>query len=146
MSGDRGEFLGRNGNPADPACMTRSRLSGRVGAGIDPCAAMQAPIDLADGQEREIAFTFGTGRDLTDTRNLVTRFHGIGAARAALEAVWTFWNRTLGVRPRRDSGCIRQFPGQRLVAVPGARLARSGGAAGSTNPAGPSASAINSRT
>ncbi|MGD0140140.1 MAG: glucoamylase family protein [Tepidisphaeraceae bacterium] len=97
VTGDRGEFLGRNGNPADPACLLRARLSGRVGAGFDPCAAMQVQIDLADGQEREIAFTFGSGRDLADTRGLVTRFRGLGAARAALEAVWTFWNRTLGV-------------------------------------------------
>jgi cellobiose phosphorylase len=97
VTGDRGEFLGRNGQPSDPACMTRARLSGRTGAAMDPCAAMQIMIDLADGQEREIAFTFGTGRDLADTRNLVTRFRGMGAARTALQAVNEFWNRTLGV-------------------------------------------------
>jgi len=97
VTGDRGEFLGRNGSPADPACLSRACLSGRVGAGIDPCAAMQVAIDLADGQEREIAFTFGTGRDLADTRNLVNRFRGVGPARASLESVWNFWNRTLGV-------------------------------------------------
>lgn len=97
VTGDRGEFLGRNGKPADPACLSRARLSGRVGAGIDPCAAMQVAIDLADEQEREIAFTFGSGRDLADTRNLVTRFRGVGPARAAVEAVWKFWNWTLGV-------------------------------------------------
>jgi cyclic beta-1,2-glucan synthetase len=97
VTGDRGEFLGRNGSPADPACMSRARLSGRVGAGVDPCAAMQVPIDLADGQEREIAFTFGTGRDLADTRNLANRFRGLAPARAAMESVWKFWNRTLGV-------------------------------------------------
>jgi cyclic beta-1,2-glucan glucanotransferase len=97
VTGDRGEFLGRNGRPDDPSCLSRARLSGRVGAGFDPCAAMQVFLELADGQEREIAFTFGTGRDLTDTRNLVNRFHGVGAARTAMESVWKFWNRTLGV-------------------------------------------------
>ena len=96
VTGDRVEFLGRNGSPAEPACLLRARLSGRVGAGMDPCAAMQVMVDLADGQEREIVFTFGTGRDLTDTRNLVTRFRGTGPARASLEAVNYFWNRTLG--------------------------------------------------
>jgi cellobiose phosphorylase len=64
---------------------------------MDPCAAMQTFIELGDGQEREIAFTFGTGRDLADTRNLVNRFRGVGAARTAMESVWNFWNRTLGV-------------------------------------------------
>ena len=59
--------------------MTRARLSGRVGAGLDPCLAMQVMLELADGQEREIVFTFGSGRDLADARTLVSRFRGTGA-------------------------------------------------------------------
>ena len=96
ISGDRTEFLGRNGNMARPAAMVRERLSNRVGAAMDPCAAMQVEIDLADGQEREIVFTFGIGRDTNDARNLILRFRGSGPARSALEAVWSYWNRTLG--------------------------------------------------
>jgi len=96
VSGDRSEFLGRNGTPAKPASMTRARLSGRVGAALDPSASMQTVVDLADGQEREVAFTIGCGRDLADARTLVNRFRGTGPARAALEQVWDYWNRTLG--------------------------------------------------
>jgi cellobiose phosphorylase len=96
VTGDRTEFLGRNGMPSKPACMTRSRLSGRVGAALDPCAAMQVTVDLADGQEREIVFILGCGRDLADVRTLVNRFRGTGQARGALEVVWGYWNRTLG--------------------------------------------------
>jgi cellobiose phosphorylase len=96
VTGDRTEFLGRNGSAATPASMYRSRLSGRVGAGLDPCVAMQVTVELADGQEREVAFTFGSGRDLADARALVGRFRGTGPARGALEAVWAYWNRALG--------------------------------------------------
>jgi cyclic beta-1,2-glucan synthetase len=96
VTGDRNEFFGRNGTAANPAGMARVRLSGRVGAGLDPCAAMQVMVDLADGQEREIVFTFGSGRDLADARSLVNRFRGTGPARGALEGVWNYWNRTLG--------------------------------------------------
>jgi len=95
-TGDRLEFLGRNGQLARPAAMTRERLSGRVGAGLDPCLAMQVTIDLADNQEREIVFTFGSGRDLVDARHIVGRFRGGAATFAALEQVWAYWNRTLG--------------------------------------------------
>jgi len=96
LSGDRTEFLGRNGTLRSPAAMTRSRLSGKVGAGLDPCAAVQVPFELADGQEREFIFTLGVGRDAGDASNLALRFRGSAAARGALEAVWQFWNHTLG--------------------------------------------------
>jgi cellobiose phosphorylase len=96
FSTDRLELLGRNGSMARPACMTRARLSGRVGAGLDPCLAMQVTIELADGEEREVVFTFGSGRDRHDARTLVHRFRGTGAARAALDEVWSYWGRTLG--------------------------------------------------
>ncbi len=96
FSGDRTEFLGRNGKMARPAALTRERLSNRVGAAMDPCAAMQVGIDLADGQEREIVFTLGVGRDTSDARSLILRFRGSVPARSALEAVWRYWNRTLG--------------------------------------------------
>ena len=96
ITGDRIEALGRNGSTARPACMTRARLSGRIGAGFDPCMAMRVMIEIADGEERELAFTFGSGRDLADARHLVMRFRGAEAARVALEGVWAYWNRTLG--------------------------------------------------
>ncbi len=96
VSGDRTEFLGRNGSLRSPEAMTRSRLSGKVGAGLDPCAAIQVPFDLAEGQEREIIFMLGAGRDSYDAGNLVRRFRGSAAARAALEEVWQYWNHTLG--------------------------------------------------
>ena len=96
LSGDRAEFLGRNGSLQRPAAMTRTRLSGHVGAAFDPCAAIQVSFDLAAGQEREIVFRLGVGRDAGDARNLVSRFRGSTAARGALDAVWQHWRHTLG--------------------------------------------------
>jgi len=96
VSGDRIEFIGRNGTLASPAAMSRSRLSGRCGAALDPCAAIQASFELADGQEREIVFTLGAEQDAGKTRRLADRFRGPAAARSALEAVWQYWKHTLG--------------------------------------------------
>ncbi len=96
VSGNRTEFIGRNGSLASPAAMRRKRLSGRTGAGLDPCAAIQARIELAAGQTREIVFTFGAARNADEARDLIQRFSGRAGARQALEAVWEYWNHTLG--------------------------------------------------
>jgi len=96
FTGDRKEFIGRNASLAQPAAMTRARLSGRVGAGLDPCGAVQVTFDLADDQERETIFRLGVGRSSADVQNLIQRFRPAGASRGALEGVWAHWNRTLG--------------------------------------------------
>jgi cellobiose phosphorylase len=96
VTGDRVEFLGRNGSLRNPAAMKRVRLSGKVGAGLDPCGAIQVNFELAAGQEREIVFRLGVGRTADDAGKLVQRYRGARAARGALEAVWQHWNHTLG--------------------------------------------------
>jgi len=96
VTGDRTEFLGRNGTTQRPAAMARARLSGRVGAMLDPCAAIQVTFELGPGQERQLVFRMGVGAGLDETRALVTRFRGPAASRAALESVWEYWKRTLG--------------------------------------------------
>jgi cyclic beta-1,2-glucan synthetase len=96
FSGDRTEFIGRNGTLLNPAAMSLPRLSGRVGAALDPCAAIQVPFELADGQEREIIFRLGAARNGDDARHVVQRFRGSAAARGALEVVTNYWKHTLG--------------------------------------------------
>ena len=96
MTGNRTEFIGRNGSLADPTALHRKLLSGRTGAGFDPCAAIQTQIELADGQEQEIVFVFGAARNTDEAQNLIQRFGGPAGARQALEAVWEHWNHVLG--------------------------------------------------
>ncbi len=92
---DRAEFMGRNGTLENPDSMTRTRLSGRVGAALDPCAAIQVPFELEDGQECEIVFRLGAGRDAEEARRLVRRFRSPDAGQATLDAVRQYWRRTL---------------------------------------------------
>jgi len=96
LTGDRTEFIGRNGTLRAPAAMGRAGLSGRTGAGLDPCAAMSVVVDLADGEERDVVLIIGAGAGADEARRLVNSYSGPGAARAALEAVWGQWNRLLG--------------------------------------------------
>jgi cellobiose phosphorylase len=96
LTGDRKEFIGRNGSLSEPAALKRVRLSGKVGAGLDPCGAMQVSFNLLEGQERETSFRLGAGRSTADVQNLIRRFRRADANRVALEGVWEYWNRTLG--------------------------------------------------
>ena len=96
VTGDRTEFLGRNGSASSPAAMQRARLSNRTGAGLDPCAAIQAPVSLEDGQERIVVFTIGAATSDDEVRHLVKRFRGEGNAQSSLEGVWHYWSQTLG--------------------------------------------------
>ncbi|MBP9902617.1 MAG: cyclic beta 1-2 glucan synthetase, partial [Verrucomicrobia bacterium] len=96
LTGDRKEFIGRNGSLSQPAALKHLRLSGRVGAGLDPCGAVQVAFHLSAGQERETSFRLGVGRNAAEVQNLIRRFRRADASRVALEGVWEYWNRTLG--------------------------------------------------
>ena len=98
FTADRAEFIGRNGTLRQPAAMTRAGLSGKVGAGLDACAAIQVNFELAAGQEHEIVFRLGVAgrRGADDASTLVHRCRGAAAARTALEAVRRHWQHTLG--------------------------------------------------
>ncbi|QGJ70915.1 Cellobiose phosphorylase [Planctomycetales bacterium 10988] len=92
---DRTEFLGRNGSHQEPAGMAQGKLSGKAGAGLDPCAAMRSVIDLNDGEQREWIFVLGAAEDQATAQALATRFHDPAATRQELEKVWQFWEQTL---------------------------------------------------
>jgi cellobiose phosphorylase len=94
-TGDRSEFLGRNRTLRNPAAMSRARLSGRLGAGLDPCGAIQLGFELDDGQAREIVFRLGMGHDRRDAATLVQRFRVPGSAAEALQKVRAHWQQTL---------------------------------------------------
>jgi cellobiose phosphorylase len=96
FTGDRREFLGRNGSLSNPAALKRTRLSGKTGAGLDPCGAMQVSFDLPAGQQQETSFRLGVGRTVAEVQTLIRRFRPAEASRGALEGVWQYWNRTLG--------------------------------------------------
>jgi len=94
-TGNRTEFLGRNGTLARPAALRRMRLSEKTDAGVDACGAMQVQLELEPGQEREIAFVLGAGQTVEQARELAGRFQNLDTCRAELQQVWDFWGHTL---------------------------------------------------
>ena len=93
---DRTEFLGRNGSPSNPSAMHRTKLSNRVGAGLDPCAAIQTHLTIDDGEEKTIMFRIGSAKNEDDARQLIHKTRGTENSYKALENVWHYWSQTLG--------------------------------------------------
>jgi len=74
---DRTEVLGRNGTMDRPAAIERgSALSGNVGPGLDPCAALQRVIEIKNGQSIEVVFFLGQAADRVAATELVKRCRG----------------------------------------------------------------------
>ncbi|HEY4123128.1 MAG TPA: glucoamylase family protein [Rhizomicrobium sp.] len=95
-TGDRREFLGRNGTPEKPAAlMADIPLSMRTGAGLDPCGAMQTEIRIAPGAEVEITITLGQTETRADAQNLIARTRSANLDNMLTE-VKNFWDETLG--------------------------------------------------
>ena len=96
MTGDRDEFIGRNGSLKKPAALRRARLSGRDGAGLDPCAAIQSSFELAPGETREMVFLLGQTESMETAREVNARFRNLNQVNQAFEAVLEFWDQALG--------------------------------------------------
>ena len=60
--------------------MHRTKLSGKTGAALDPCAAIQTAFDIADDEEHEVIFRLGAGKNITVAQALIKDFEGRGTA------------------------------------------------------------------
>ena len=95
-TGDRREFLGRNGTLDNPAALAgETVLSQRVGAGLDPCGALQAPVELEPGGTVEIAFFLGEAATAADAQSLIARYRAADLD-AVLREVVGYWDDVLG--------------------------------------------------
>ena len=95
-SADRVEFLGRNGHPARPSALKGEGLSGRSGAGLDPCVALQRKIALDPGEEREFCMLLGQGASKEEVLALVARFTDQERRDEAFQATQDWWDKFLG--------------------------------------------------
>jgi cyclic beta-1,2-glucan synthetase len=96
LTGDRMEFLGRNGTLGHPAALERDGLSDRVGGGFDPCGAIQVRLVLGPSEERTIVGVLGEAESADHARVLVERYRTPSAVPTAFESLRRSWDRTLG--------------------------------------------------
>ncbi len=92
VSGDRASFIGHHGNPTRPAALERDEvLNGRLGAGLDPCFALQMTLRLEPGTMVECAVLLGEAENRDEARRQISRYRQDGAIAAALAEVREFW-------------------------------------------------------
>lgn len=95
FTASRTEFIGRNGSLQKPDAMKRVRLSGKSGAGLDSCAALQVSFELAPGEKKQVIFRLGAAGNINEARNIVQQFKGSSAALDALDRVHNLWSTLL---------------------------------------------------
>ncbi len=94
---DRTEFLGRNGTPDHPAALQPGvTLSNRVGAGLDPCGALQTQIELKPNGHTEIVFFLGEAASKSKAIALIKRYRAADLG-AVLDEVVRHWDDLLGM-------------------------------------------------
>ncbi len=72
---DRTEFLGRNGHLCAPGALVHGKaFSKRVGAGIDPCCAMQTSLTLNANESKDVVFFLGQCADKVQAQELIRRY------------------------------------------------------------------------
>jgi cyclic beta-1,2-glucan synthetase len=103
---DRADFIGRNRTLVAPAGLFRESLDGRMGAGLDACAALQIAVDIPPGESRRVAFVLGQGTSVSHARALAARYSSLAEVDEAIARSARFWDDTLGaieVRTPDDS-------------------------------------------
>jgi cyclic beta-1,2-glucan synthetase len=96
LTGDRTEFIGRNGTLASPAALLGRGLSGRTGAALDPCGAIQVHVTLGPSEERTVVGLLGDAPDAAGARALVERWRNLEAVDTAFTRVRGFWHALVG--------------------------------------------------
>ena len=96
-TGERREFIGRNGSLRVPAGMRRVDLGGRTGLGVDPCAGLRATVELAPGETRTVAAILGAAAAEGEALELLERYRDPARAAAALAEAVEVWEQRLGV-------------------------------------------------
>jgi len=95
-TGDRREFIGRNGATANPAALAAAGpLSKRVGAGLDPCGALRTTVILRPYATVELVFFIGQATTAERARELIEHFRTTDLDAVQAE-VGTYWNDFLG--------------------------------------------------
>ncbi len=94
-TGDRREFLGRNGSLEKPFALSRTNLKNQCNPKLDPCFATHTKLQLEPNETTVIVFLLGETETDDQAREIVARFRNVDECYHALNEVKAFWDKTL---------------------------------------------------
>ena len=96
VTGNRRDFLGKEGDIAAPDAMLRWDLGGRFTPGADACAAYQVHLEVAPGETTEVVFVLGEAGTDDTAAALIKRWKDPQELDVALDDLKAFWKTRLG--------------------------------------------------
>jgi cyclic beta-1,2-glucan synthetase len=96
ISADREEIFGLAGSQRTPEALTRVRLSGAVGPGLDPAGALHVELEVPAGETVDLAFVLGHAESFEQAQALTVKYRRDGAVNDALSRARKLWVDLLG--------------------------------------------------
>ena len=123
---DRVDFIGRDRTLARPSGLLREQLSGRFGAGLDPCAALQLALELEPGATRRVAFVLGQGRNAEHAQTLAAHYKVLAHVETARASAEQAWDDLVGTLSNQYARRLVRSRGEPVAALPDSRVPRVG--------------------
>lgn len=94
-TGDRMEFIGVDGSIDDPNGMKGEGLSNKLGAGMDPCIAINKKISLNPGEEISVFILLGEEESTQKINSLIEKYNGKDIVLKEFQNIKSYWDETL---------------------------------------------------
>ncbi len=95
-TGDRLEFVGRNGTFENPAAMSRLHLSGATGPAYEGCGAVQTKLVIEPNAEQTVYILLGCEDSSESAAQLTQKYRQTHVCEQAFEDVQKFWDGAMG--------------------------------------------------
>lgn len=95
FTGDRKEFIGREGSIEYPISICKSNLSNDCGAGLDPCLTEMVQIKLLPSEEKQIVIILGQGENIEKINKIIEKYKKVENVLEEFNRVKGYWENIL---------------------------------------------------
>ncbi|PRR78185.1 N,N'-diacetylchitobiose phosphorylase [Clostridium liquoris] len=95
-TGSREEFIGKSGFIESPQGLNKIKFSNTVGAGLDPCMAVNSKISLKPDEEKYIVVLLGQDENINKIDETLEKYSKMENVLKELEKVKNYWKDRLG--------------------------------------------------